>query len=183
MICLLFDGSPLARQQAAARGSHAPGREKAKEEFLLKNQTQPDLLRPRWSKVVSDLWGNKFRTLLVVASITVGVFAIGMIATAYTVLSQDIDLSFELTNPANIEISTDPFDQNFLNGIEQVAWRGAGRRPACDDRAHQPGWCGLAEPGPVSGLKISKRCASAIWRWSRAQSGPKKANCWSAKTS
>ena len=34
----------------------------------------------RWHKVINDLWGNKTRTLLVVLSIAVGVFAVGMIA-------------------------------------------------------------------------------------------------------
>ena len=38
------------------------------------------MIRPRWRKVFSDLWDNKARTLLVVASISVGVFALGMIA-------------------------------------------------------------------------------------------------------
>ena len=36
-------------------------------------------LRPRWHKVLRDLWGNKVRTILVVLSIAIGVFAIGMI--------------------------------------------------------------------------------------------------------
>ena len=33
-------------------------------------------MRPRWRKVISDLIDNKVRTLLVVLSIAVGVFAI-----------------------------------------------------------------------------------------------------------
>ena len=37
------------------------------------------MLRPRWRKVLRDLWSNKTRTLLVVLSIAVGVFAIGMV--------------------------------------------------------------------------------------------------------
>ena len=32
-------------------------------------------MRPRWKKVFSDLWGDKTRTLLVVSSVGVGVFA------------------------------------------------------------------------------------------------------------
>ena len=47
-------------------------------------------VRPRWHKVFSDLWSNKVRTLLVVASIAVGLFAVGMIATIYVILSEDI---------------------------------------------------------------------------------------------
>jgi len=36
------------------------------------------MLSPRWRKVLRDLWGNKFRTLLVVLSTAVGVFALGL---------------------------------------------------------------------------------------------------------
>ena len=38
------------------------------------------MLSPRWRKVLRDLWINKTRTLLVVLSIAVGVFDVGMIA-------------------------------------------------------------------------------------------------------
>ena len=37
------------------------------------------MLRPRWRKVFRDLWLNKNRTVVVVLSIAVGVFAIGTI--------------------------------------------------------------------------------------------------------
>ena len=36
------------------------------------------MLDPRWNKVLRDLWNNKLRTFLVVISIAVGVFAVGM---------------------------------------------------------------------------------------------------------
>ena len=81
---------------------------------------KPNLIKPRWSKVISDLWDSKLRTLLVVASIAVGVFAIGMIVSTYTILSEDINLSYELVNPVNIEVWTDSFSEDFLRVIEQV---------------------------------------------------------------
>ena len=34
---------------------------------------KPNPIRPRWRKVIADLWASKTRTLLVVASIAVGV--------------------------------------------------------------------------------------------------------------
>ena len=45
---------------------------------------QKGAIRPRWRKVFSDLWGNRIRTSLVVASIAVGLFAVGMIATIHS---------------------------------------------------------------------------------------------------
>jgi putative ABC transport system permease protein len=68
--------------------------------------------------VLSDLWDSKLRTILVVASIAVGVFAIGMIATAYAILAEDINNSYAAVNPVNIDISTDPFDEDFVRIFE-----------------------------------------------------------------
>ncbi len=59
------------------------------------------LLRPRWRKVLRDLWLNKTRAILVVLSIAVGVFAVGMIATSRLILAQDLTNSYLATNPAS----------------------------------------------------------------------------------
>ncbi|MBC8503615.1 MAG: ABC transporter permease [Anaerolineales bacterium] len=79
-----------------------------------------NLLKPRWSKVLSDLWDNKLRTLLVVASIAVGVFSVGTIVNAYVILSEDIGVTFAAKNPANIDITTDPFYEDFVRSIEKT---------------------------------------------------------------
>nr|MBC8497220.1 ABC transporter permease [Chloroflexota bacterium] len=81
---------------------------------------KPNILKPRWSKVRADLWDNKMRTLLVVASIAVGVFSIGMIVSAYVIIAEDIDHSYALASPVNIEIWTDPFFDDFVNVIEHL---------------------------------------------------------------
>lgn len=77
-------------------------------------------LRPRWRKVLADLSDNKMRTLMVVASIAVGAFAVGTITTAYAILSEDINASFASAHPANIEIVTDPFEDDFIRSVEKV---------------------------------------------------------------
>jgi putative ABC transport system permease protein len=79
-----------------------------------------NLIKPRWSKVFADLWDNKLRTLLVVASIGVGVFSVGTIVTTYVVMSQDIPETFAARNPQNITIYTDPFHEDFVRSIEKV---------------------------------------------------------------
>ncbi len=83
-------------------------------------EIKPNLLKPRWSKVFTDLWEDKTRTGLVVASIAVGVFAIGMIINAYVILREDINHSYTAVNPPNIEIQTDPFDKDLVNVIEKI---------------------------------------------------------------
>ncbi len=77
-------------------------------------------LRPRWRKVSADLWESKTRTILVVASIAVGVFAVGAITTAYVIMSEDIHKSYRDVSPANVEIWTDPFDEKLVESIAEI---------------------------------------------------------------
>ena len=85
--------------------------------------------RPRWLKVLLDIWENRSRTALVVASIAVGVFAVGMIISTYVILATDMEESYGGSNPANIQIRTRPFDEDFvkiiakLPGVRQVEGR------------------------------------------------------------
>lgn len=81
---------------------------------------KPNLLKPRWSKVFTDLWEDKTRTGLVVASIAAGVFAVGMIITAYMILAVDVPRSYASVNPPNIEVSTGSFDKDFVHVIEEI---------------------------------------------------------------
>ncbi len=75
-------------------------------------------MRPRWRKVLSDLIDNKARTILVVFSIAVGVFAIGVIAGAYVIISEDMGISYASNNPSNIEIRMDDFDEDLLHTVQ-----------------------------------------------------------------
>ena len=79
-----------------------------------------NLVKPRWRKVLSDLWENKLRTLLVVASIAVGVFAVGTIVTTYAILAEDIGITYAARNPANIDVTSDPFKEDFVRSIERL---------------------------------------------------------------
>jgi putative ABC transport system permease protein len=77
-------------------------------------------LRPRWKKVLADLWEDKVRTLLVIASIAVGVFAVGMVAGSHSMISSDMMLGYLSANPSNIELVTTPFDRDFVNSFSQM---------------------------------------------------------------
>ena len=74
-------------------------------------------MRPRWRKVFHDLFGNITRTLLVVFSIAVGVFSIGVIAGAYEIIAHDMSASYAENNPANIELQTADFNDDVLNAV------------------------------------------------------------------
>ncbi len=74
-------------------------------------------MRPRWRKVFHDLWDSKARTLLVVFSIAVGVFSIGVISGAYMIISNDMGESYAANNPANIELRMVNFDESTLASL------------------------------------------------------------------
>jgi len=78
------------------------------------------LLKPSWRKVLADLWVSRTRTILVVASIAVGVFAVGTIASMYIIVAEDITISYSSAQPANIEIITDPFDDNLVKTVARL---------------------------------------------------------------
>lgn len=63
------------------------------------------MISPRWRKVLSDIWGNKTRTILVVLSIALGVFAVGAVAHMNLIVGRDLADSYASINPANAVIS------------------------------------------------------------------------------
>ena len=78
------------------------------------------MIRTRWYKVFHDLWGNKVRTLLVVASIFIGVLGIGAIVSLYVMLDQDLQYSYELLDAHHAEISSEPFDPDLVHSIRRL---------------------------------------------------------------
>src|SRR5512145_2154989 len=74
-------------------------------------------MKPRWRKVFHDLVDNIGRTLLVVFSIAVGVFSIGVIAGAYQIISKDMSASYAANVPGNIEFRMANFDEDVLTSI------------------------------------------------------------------
>jgi putative ABC transport system permease protein len=77
-------------------------------------------MRPRWRKVISDLFDNKARTAMVVLSIAVGVFSIGVIAGAYQIISNDMSVSYAANRPGNIELRMGNFNDDVLSTIRNA---------------------------------------------------------------
>ena len=79
------------------------------------------MLRPRWYKVIHDLFVNKTRTLLIVLSMAVGLFAIGIILSARTILSDGLASSFAAIQPSSGTVRTvELFDENFLQSVRSM---------------------------------------------------------------
>lgn len=97
-------------------------------------------MKPRWRKVLHDLFDNKARTLLVVFSIAVGVFSIGVIAGAYQIISQDMSISYSANIPGNIELRISNFDEDVLDSIRnQQDVKDAEARRVFNMRVRVPG--------------------------------------------
>ena len=78
------------------------------------------MLRPRWKKVLTDIWGHKLRSVLVIASITIGLFAVGLIISMNIIISKDMKAGYMAVNPANIQIFTTPFDDDLVNALRNL---------------------------------------------------------------
>ena len=78
------------------------------------------LFPPRWRKVARDLWLNKTRTLLVILSIAVGVFAVGAVATARVILARDLQVQYAQTHDASARIFGSGLDENFIDAIRRM---------------------------------------------------------------
>jgi putative ABC transport system permease protein len=76
--------------------------------------------RPRWRKVLFDLYSNRPRSVLVIASILVGLFAIGVIASLFALVASDMRTGYAETNPANLFIDTSLFDEALLKRLERI---------------------------------------------------------------
>ncbi len=75
----------------------------------------------RWIKVFRDLWNNRSRTILVILSIAVGIFAIGMIAASQGALSSSLDTQYQEIHPADAILLTDPgLDEDFISSLRHI---------------------------------------------------------------
>ncbi len=78
------------------------------------------MMSPRWQKVFADIWGHKFRSLLVIASITIGLFATGLIVSMDLIIGQDMKAGYAAVDPANIEIFATPFTQDLVDSVRHI---------------------------------------------------------------
>ena len=110
------------------------------------------MMRPRWSKVLQDLWGNRTRSVLVVLSIAVGLFALGLIETIDSIISEDMRASYASIHPANVYLSLNGFDDTLVTRVgrlESVDRVQAQRKASFRVRARDGQWKAL----DVTGVK------------------------------
>lgn len=75
----------------------------------------------RWIKVYRDLWINRSRTVLIILSIAVGVFAIGLIGMSQLALLRSLDEQYAAMRPAEAILLTEPMlNDDFVEGIRNM---------------------------------------------------------------
>jgi len=75
----------------------------------------------RFYKIFYDLIGSKTRTILIVLSIAVGLFAVGTIISAREILSSEMTRSYASINPSSGIVSTvELFDSSFIQAARSV---------------------------------------------------------------
>ena len=95
---------------------------------------------PRWRKIIGDLWSYKTRTVIVVLSIAVGVFAVGMIAGTQVILTRDMQASYLAIDPPAAILGVDAFDDDLVQTI--------GHMPQVDEAEGRAGLSVRLSVGP-----------------------------------
>jgi putative ABC transport system permease protein len=86
---------------------------------------------PRWRKLGGDIALNQGRLFMMWVAITVGVFAVAAISTAYAVLGREIDKNYLSANPPAALLDVDRLDDAAVAGVRRqdgIAWADAGGR-------------------------------------------------------
>ncbi len=74
----------------------------------------------RWRKVLRDLWSNDIRTILAIFAITIGIFGVGSILSAYAILTREIDVNFRDTTPPSAILSVEGADEALAKAVENL---------------------------------------------------------------
>jgi putative ABC transport system permease protein len=77
-------------------------------------------LQPRWRKVARELGQNKTRNILVILSMTIGIFAIGFVVNLQHILSHDMTASFRASNPASAIFYVNSFDEGLVTAVRRM---------------------------------------------------------------
>ena len=78
------------------------------------------MISPRWRKVLRDLTSNRTRTLLVIASIAVGIFAVGTVQQLRTVILDELQQVYASSNAAHATIFASGLDSDLLESVRKM---------------------------------------------------------------
>jgi putative ABC transport system permease protein len=76
-------------------------------------------LSPRWRKLLGDLQAAQGRILMMVLAISAGLFGVGVILGAFSILTREIQVSYRSTNPASAQLELDRVDSALVQAVRQ----------------------------------------------------------------
>src|SRR5450432_4185337 len=93
------------------------------------------MIAPRWRKAWRDLAEAPARVALAILAMAAGAFGVGMILTAYAVLSRELAATYVGTRPASAILSTDALPNQDVDAVRHVLGvRDAEARPVIRGR-------------------------------------------------
>lgn len=75
------------------------------------------MISPRWRKLLRDLRTAKGRMTMMVLAIAVGIFGVGTILSAYSILTREISRNYLDTNPASALIELDKVSDSLVDSV------------------------------------------------------------------
>ncbi len=78
------------------------------------------MMPPRWRKILADFLGNPTRSLLVILSIAVGLFAVGSITNTRLQSAYLMRETYASVNPANVMLITSPLSEDDLFPLRRL---------------------------------------------------------------
>jgi len=77
------------------------------------------MLNTLWLKTWRDVWQNRGRSTLVILSITLSTFTLGVILNSYAILSREMSNDFLKSNPTAISFNIEKFTAELLEKVQQ----------------------------------------------------------------
>ena len=74
-------------------------------------------MSPRWRKLLGDLQVARGRILMMVLAIAAGLFGVGVILGAFSILTREIRANYRSTNPASAQLELDRVDSALVNAV------------------------------------------------------------------
>ncbi len=79
------------------------------------------MINTRWRKVLRDLWINKTRSVLIVATIAIGIFAVGTVQQLQTVILGEMRQLYEQSAAAQATLFTAGVDDDMIDTIAKMS--------------------------------------------------------------
>jgi putative ABC transport system permease protein len=76
-------------------------------------------ISPRWMKLIRDLKSARGRMVMMVLALTIGIFSVSMIVSAYSILMREMSRNYLQTNPASALLELDHVDAGLVEAVRQ----------------------------------------------------------------